>query len=459
MIFSEQGMTARSFLFLQGPPSLFASELASELVRLGHRTLRVNLCSGDRLFWWRRGALNYRGRLSSWESYLRDLVREEGITDILYFADRLPYHAIAADVAHSLGINAIAYELGYLRPDWITLEHGGMSAYSHFPQDPEMIRKSARGLPEPDLEVLYAFPHVLEAANEVAFNLSNYFLKVLYPFYETDRIYNPLVEYVSHLPRILSGRRYERASNKIIDDVVAAERPFFLLPLQIQSDYQLRDNSPFDHQNDAIEMTIRSFAENAPEGTNLVVKQHPLDSAYEGWGRTTREIAERFGVADRVFFIKSGDLGKLLRHAKGTVLINSTVGVHALRHGCPIMVLGIATFDIDGLAFQGALDAFWCEPPTPNADLFRDLVKLWGNTIQVKGNFYTRAGRKVGVRNVAERLSSGSVNEPGGFVPVPPRLARARAMGIGVKEPVYGPVPETGVVTEASVVTTAGPAE
>lgn len=444
-------MRTRTFLFLQGPPSHFAAELASDLVRLGHRTLRVNLCSGDRLYWRRRGALNYRGRLADWEAYLRKLVREEGITDILYYADRLPYHAIASDVARSLGINAIAYEFGYLRPDWITVERGGMSAYSHFPMDPQVIRDSAKDLSDPDLTVLYPFPHLIEAANEVAFNLTNYFFKAFYPFYDADRIYNPLVEYFSHLPRLLGGRSDTRKSNKAIDAIVDADKPFYLFPLQIQSDYQLRDNSPFDHQNEAIELTIRSFAENAAEDASLVIKQHPLDNGIEGFGRKALEVAARYGVVERIVFIKSGNLGKLLSNAKGTVLINSTVGVHAIRQGCPIKVLGIATFDIEGLAYQGPLDDFWQALPKPDADLCDDLVRLWGNTIQVKGNFYTRAGRRAAVAGVAQRLADGLVNEPGAFVPVPPRLARARAMGIGVAEPANRPVPSSDPVTAGTL--------
>ncbi len=424
-------MAGRCFLFLQGPPSFFSAELASELARRGHRILRVNLCTGDRLFWPRRGALNYRGRFDDWEAYLRDLVRREGVTDILYYADRLPYHAVAADVARSLKINAITYEFGYLRPDWITLEHGGMSAYSHFPQDPDTIRTLAKDLPQPDLDVHYAFPHQIEAAYEVFYNLSSYFGRILYPFYQSDRIYNPLVEYASHIPRLLSGGLQKRRSDKAIDALVDSDAPFYLFPLQIQSDYQLRKNSPFAHQNQAIELTIKSFAENASEDAHLVIKQHPLDSGYEGWKGTIKAVAQRHGVAKRVDFIKAGDLGKLLRHAKGTVLINSTVGVHALRHGCPVKVLGIATYDIEGLTTQRPLDEFWQSPHQPDSGLCDDLVRLWGNSIQVKGNFYTRAGRKAGVANLAERLCAGTVNEPGAFVPIPPRLARARLLRIG----------------------------
>ena len=53
---------SRTFLFLQGVASPLFARLADELERRGHRCLRINFCPGDRLFWRRAGATNYRGR-------------------------------------------------------------------------------------------------------------------------------------------------------------------------------------------------------------------------------------------------------------------------------------------------------------------------------------------------------------------------------------------------------------
>ncbi|MDJ0932160.1 hypothetical protein [Breoghania sp.] len=65
------------------------------------------------------------------------------------------------------GINVSAVEFGYLRPDWITLERNGMSAYSHFPNDPDVIRDLGKGLVEPSGASLYAFSHAKEAFCEI----------------------------------------------------------------------------------------------------------------------------------------------------------------------------------------------------------------------------------------------------------------------------------------------------
>ncbi|MEL7140183.1 MAG: hypothetical protein AAFP67_14090, partial [Pseudomonadota bacterium] len=120
----------RSVLFLQGPASTLWSEIADRFEAQGHRVHRVNLSFGDWLYWRRRGALNYRGSLGEWERWLEALLRREGVSDILYFADRLPYHRVAARVAAQLGVRAWAVENGYLRPDWLTLEPIAMGRFS-----------------------------------------------------------------------------------------------------------------------------------------------------------------------------------------------------------------------------------------------------------------------------------------------------------------------------------------
>ena len=117
----------RVVLFLQGHPSFFARDLANEIERLGHRALRINLCAGDALYWIGRPSVSYRGRLSAWPQYLTAFIAREGVTDIVYFADRLPYHRAALQVARAAGVRPATFEFGYLRPDWITLERSGMS--------------------------------------------------------------------------------------------------------------------------------------------------------------------------------------------------------------------------------------------------------------------------------------------------------------------------------------------
>lgn len=105
-------MGCKTVLFLQSPPGRFATLLASELSQRNQSVLRINFCVGDWLQWSGGPSFNYRGTFDDWPSYLRAFIREHGVTHILYYGDRLPYHRVAMDVADELGIETIVYEFG-----------------------------------------------------------------------------------------------------------------------------------------------------------------------------------------------------------------------------------------------------------------------------------------------------------------------------------------------------------
>ena len=199
------------FLFLQSPPGPFAPELRDALVARGCDAHRINLCLGDAFQWGWRPAVSYRGPYAGWRAYLTDYVRRHAITDILYYGDRLPYHRAAVDVARELGIRGTTYEFGYLRPDWITLEREGMSALSHFPVDPLAIKAAAAKLPQRQITERYTHAFMAEAFREVTHHLTTFFGWPLYPRYDADTYYNPLLNYLSYIPRLMaSGRQQAR---------------------------------------------------------------------------------------------------------------------------------------------------------------------------------------------------------------------------------------------------------
>lgn len=417
-------------LFLQGPPGVFARTIADSLEKAGARTLRVNLCAGDWIGWHDSRCTSYRGSLQDWPNWLRAFCVERKVTHIVYFADRVPYHVAAAEVGAELGLTCLAYENGYLRPDWITLEHYGMSAHSRFPEDPELIRQLGAALPEIDRKPLYKYPFINEAVNEVTWNMANVVFALAYPGFVRDKLYHPLIDYLSNIPRFALARRRNRYAKHIIDGIISTDLPYYVFPLQLQSDYQLRFNSQYDHIADAANEVIASFAANAPNAARLVFKIHPLDNGMEPWSRILRTTAKKHGVKKRVLLVDGGDLNQLLTHAAGSLTINSTTGLHALRVGCPTKVLGIALYDIPGLTCQKSLDEFWRHGSAPDSDLLECLERLLAAAIQVKGCFYTREGREAAADLMAERIVSGTVNQPQAFCDPPPRLEKARSRGI-----------------------------
>ncbi|KZL16187.1 Capsule polysaccharide biosynthesis protein [Pseudovibrio axinellae] len=430
-------MTARSILILQSHPSGFCRSLLKEFEGEDVACKVVNFSLSDWYFRFGTGAVNYFGRLKKWQDKLETLIVENDITDIIYYADRRPYHRVAHDVAMRRGINTFAYEFGYMRPDWITLERGGMGVYSHYPNDPLQIRSSAADLPE--LEAPGPFPHSFleEAVNEVICNLIPVFFPYLFPFYQRDRYYHPFRDYFSYIPRLIRQKRLAKEADETISALVRDKTEYFVVPMQMQGDYQIRHHSRYKHLSSFIRELYSSFSANSDAGSKLVFKLHPFDNNVEKWPKVIRQIAEEFRCLDRTLIIDGGDLNLLLRHSRGCVLVNSTVGMEALKTGVPVKPMGIAIYDIAGLTDQGTLDNFWEDPLQPDSELYHDLEKLMGHTIQIHGSFYNLEGRRIAAKEFVKRILEDRVNGHGTFVEVPPRLATAKAAGVPIPADCY----------------------
>lgn len=425
-----QETQTRTVLFLQGPPSDFPRVVANELEALGHRTLRINLSLSDWLLWHDARCTSYRGSLTAWPAFLEAYLLEHGVTDIVFYQDRFPYHSAAIEIAGRLGLRTVAYENGYLRPDWITAELDGMSARSLFPDDVGAIREAASVLAPIDLTVRYRHPFWLEAVHEVTFHLVNAFLFLFWPRFTQDKFYHPIFEYPAMVPRLVFARRRDRNANILIADLIESRCPYFVFPLQLQSDYQLRYNAQYKHLAEALDEVFASFAANAHLAAQLVIKIHPMDQGIEPWGRIVRQLARKHRIKRRVHLVDGGQLVILLKHASGALMVNSTTGLHAVRLGCPVKILGVAVYDLPGLTCQLPLDRFWRTPQAPDAGVYDAVQRLMGHAIQIQGNFYTAEGKQAAARELARRLTQNGVNEPGACVRPAPRGDKARRLGI-----------------------------
>ena len=395
------------FLFLQGPISPFFPKLADALEARGHRVLRINVCFGDFLFWRRPGAVNYRGLPSRWPGFIRDFLRREKVTDIVLLGEQRFYQKEASIAARELGIDITVTDFGYLRPDWITLESDGMSGLSRFPRDPDTIRALARGAEPPSLAQRYSDNFRNQAVWDIVFHLSNTICRPFFPFYQSYQLHHPILAYLGTGLRLLLRRGRHLKAMNLIDDLRRRQVPVYVFPMQMENDFQLRAYSPYPDMTTPIREVIRSFARHASADAHLVIKVHPLDPGLRRWDRIVESSAKDAGVAGRVHYIDGGVLDDLLAISSGVVTINSTVGVWAMRSGCPVITLGTAIFDIVGLTFQGTLDAFWSDAIPPDRALFDDFTTALARTIQIRGVYYEEEGLAAAALEAAERLDRG----------------------------------------------------
>ena len=410
----------KSFLFLQGPISPFFPALAATLKARGHRVLRINVCLGDHLLWkglfwperqWRAfhagdvPAEDFQGRLGEWHAHVRQVLDEHAVTDLVLLGEQRPYHRIAIAAAKARGIAVTATDFGYIRPDWIILERDGHNAVSHFPRDPVSILALAEGLPPLDGKRYFTDHFPTQARWDVLFHLSNLSLWP-YSHFQGFQLHPIIPAYLGTAWRMaLRGRTRRRAEALMAR--LPEDAPFYLFAMQMENDYSIRAYSPYPDMDTPLRETVRSFAAHAPPDAHLGVKVHPLDPGMKHWTARLRRMARRAGVEDRVHLLDAIQLDPLLQRAAGVVTVNSTVGIHALQVGKPIIALGDALYRVPGLTHEGGLDSFWQEAHPPIAALTDAFLRAIGHHLHVRGGFYSPEGLAAAVAAAADRLEAG----------------------------------------------------
>lgn len=408
----------RTFLFLQGLASVFFDRLGKALAARGHQVLRVNLNAGDWVFWRQPGAVNYRGRPQDWPAWIAALMAERGITDLVLFGDCRPMHRHAIDAAGGLHVAVHVCEEGYLRPDWVTIELGGVNGHSSLPRDPDWYREQAARLPA--VPPIPPIPSTFRrrATEDLAYNLSAMLLWWLHPHYRTHRPWHPAVEYAGWAWRLLRQPAGRRRSAQTMQRL-AGDAPYFLFPLQLDCDSQIRLHSSFSGIAGAIDKVLASFAATAPADTLLVVKEHPLDNGLVNWRRLTMARAAELGLLPRIVYLEDGNIAHLVQGATGVVTVNSTTGTLALASGVPVITLGNAIYNLQGLTFQDELDHFWTGATPPDAALFDAFRRVLVHRCLIRGGFFSEDGLDLLVPGAVARLEA--------VIPAPAQRGRARA--------------------------------
>ena len=398
----------KTFLFLQGHHSLFWVRLGDALKAAGHEVRKVRISGQDIVFWPRRGADFYNGSKAKWQGWLEAYMRREGVTDVLYYADRHPWNVDALAAAKAVGARPWTMEFGYLRPDWLTLEPEAMGAFSRFPKDPAAIRALDPGEGPDPMSGETQFPSTFfdEAQADVGMYASTVAFWWLFPHYRLDTRFDMFSHYYHWLRTLATEARDERAARKVQAACEAPGADYTLVAMQVPHDYQIRGSSPYDDYRDMIREILESMARASPAGRRLVLKKHPLDQDYIGWKREVAAWVSELGLEGRVDLIRGGDLGAMIDHAKGVIMANSTVGMHCLRRGVPVLTLGEAVYDVPGLTHQEGIDSFWTNPAPVDRPFAAAFLRALAQEIQVKGSFFNRAGQARAIDEVVERLTT-----------------------------------------------------
>lgn len=391
----------RAFLFLQGPPGPLLHELATSMRARGTKVERINICAGDQVDW-PEPATNFRGSFTDWPVFFDNFLREHQITDILLYGDCRPYHVSARRVAALRGVRTFVLEEGYLRPHWMTLELDGVNGYSRLTRNKEWVIEQAKGLPpEP-----YLPPITANFRRRVRDTARHYIAvhagRLRFPFYRTHRPGSALMEGIGWGWKYLTRNRRKKLAERVIKSL--ADKPFFLFPLQLSGDYQIRSHSPFPNMKSAATYVMESFARHAPEDTHLLIKAHPFDTTFANWTRFIDRRAKTLGIRERVHFIDGGWLDQLAADTAGMVCVNSTSATLALAAGSPVCTLGEAIYNVPGLTFERHLDEFWTDPTPPEPGLYSSFRRVLVDRCLVRGGLASESAVQMLIKSMIERL-------------------------------------------------------
>jgi capsular polysaccharide export protein len=397
-------MSARRYLFLQGHATWFYQRLARALESRGHAVQKINFCGGDHHFW-DAEAKDWAHGLTGLEEFLRGEFARQAYDGVILFGDCRPLHRVAIAEAATAGVVCHVFEEGYRRPNWITLERGGVNGYSRLPDDPDWYRQTAAGLPP---------THARDVGSSLKtrilldfkWQLANYVHRLRYSGYRVHRPYPIWAEYSTWAIRLATLKLRQSQSRRQVARWIDGGRRFYLFPLQLDSDAQVRSHSPFGRMWPAIETVLHSFATHTATDRHLLIKNHPLDNGWIDYRRKIRKLTRALNLEDRVAFIEGGSTDALIDHALGTVVLNSTVGLTAVSHGRPVICLSPSIFDLAGLTNQSPLSAFWRDPLAPDMALCRNYFDVITASALVNGDFYTEAGMESAIEGSIARLES-----------------------------------------------------
>lgn len=398
----------RSFLFLQGVCSPFFPRLAKRLRADGHHVAKVHFTGGDITYWSHEAGPShaFRGKLSELPDFLADLWERHAVTDQLLFGDQRPIHLAAIEAAKQTDIRNHVLEEGYFRPYWITLEREGVNGYSLLPQDANWYLDVGRHLPKPLPAKRFQTSFKHRATHDVLYHLAGLANPLLFPRYRNHAPVTAPVEYTGYLKRFTQLRWWKPRDAERVRALAGGKYPYYVLPLQLNGDAQIRNHSAFANMPEVVEYVMASFARHAPPDSLLCIKNHPLDMGLIDYAGFIARLEKRYDIAGRIVYLESGDLNVLLDGATGTVTVNSTSGIVALEHRCPTIALSQPIYRLNGLTFEGGLDDFWRHGQSPDEELFRCFHRTLMHTVQLNGGYYCDTGIELAIDNVAARLEA-----------------------------------------------------
>ena len=318
--------------------AIFFLRLADWLTENGKTVHKFNFNAGDDYFYppTQSHTVVFNDDYEAFPEFLQEYIVQHHIQAVVCFGDTRPYHVITKRIANENQASFWAFEEGYFRPYYITLEKDGVNAFSPLPRRADFFLEQFPKLAQQE----YKAPTPVRGGfTPMAKNAIRYYIELFrnprkYPDYIHHRAPN-----AGHYLKLWSLSILKRL-NYYIEDIQIAKRveagkygKFFIVPLQVFNDSQVRIHCDFPSVRSFLLHVLSSFAEHAPSDTNIIIKHHPMDRGFiDYWRDIKRFIKEHPELKGRVTYVHDVPLPVFLRHGLGMVTINSTSGLSGLIH-------------------------------------------------------------------------------------------------------------------------------
>jgi len=379
-----------NILFLQGPLGPFFKKFARYVSDQGAQTFKINFNGGDKYYAGADQQFDYVDEPEMWHTYLTEFIQKHHINSVVVYGDCRFYHKIAKQVTIESGINLWAWEEGYLRSGFVTLEKGGCNANSSLFEHPEGFVDVQPQAIKSAVSVGPTFG--LRARFASAYYIQMHLSKKRFKHYQHHRPWSAPQEAYFWLKSF-----QQKALSTLTDPdryhafVEKYDQQLFLLPLQVEVDFQLRDHSHFDSVAEVFSEVMHSFAAHGAPEQGLLIKHHPQNRGFVHYGQLIKQLTKQLGLQGRVLYGHNFNLPDVYKRAKGVVTVNSTVGISALLHNLPTVVLGKAIYDIKGITYSDPLDKFWQDDFIVDEQLFAKFRTYLCQQTQVSGDFYKQS--------------------------------------------------------------------
>jgi len=155
-------------------------------------------------------------------------------------------------------------------------------------------------------------------------------------------------KYKDFLKNGINKRALKKTTDDYEEEKINKENEYVFLPFQVHDDTQIIVNSPYIKKMEKLLELVCENVEkyNYEHNSNywIAVKEHPSD-----YGRIDySELFESYRNKNVIFY-KKANTDELIKNSKLVVTVNSSVGLESLFRDKPVITLGNAFYNIDGI--------------------------------------------------------------------------------------------------------------